>query len=154
MQKDQNVRKISGWRKLVGMRHPQDLNFGHPSILTRFAPWALSEKRVTWGSRERERSDQRRLKILSERIKTTLRKAACKLSRDKRRSFIAQVARDDNVQSDYLCCDRATSSDNCPTMVPSPPLQIRFELFEAGLAVFYPDSEPFQEPEEILVERD
>ena len=39
-------------------------------------------------------------------------------------------------------------------MVPSPPLQIRFELFETGLAVFYPDGEPFQEPEEILVERD
>ena len=36
----------------------------------------------------------------------------------------------------------------------SPTLQIRFELFETGLAVFYPDGEPFQEPEEILIDRD
>ncbi|MDY7012012.1 MAG: Uma2 family endonuclease [Cyanobacteriota bacterium] len=36
----------------------------------------------------------------------------------------------------------------------SPLLQIQFELFEAGLAVFYPDGEPFVEPELGLLERD
>ncbi|PJF20306.1 MAG: hypothetical protein CUN56_16835, partial [Phototrophicales bacterium] len=36
----------------------------------------------------------------------------------------------------------------------SPLLQIRFELFSDGLAVFYPDGEPFAEPEAILLERD
>ena len=36
----------------------------------------------------------------------------------------------------------------------SPTLQIRFELFEDGLTVFYPNGEPFKEPEEILIERD
>ncbi|MDY6782557.1 MAG: hypothetical protein SW833_08425 [Cyanobacteriota bacterium] len=33
-------------------------------------------------------------------------------------------------------------------------LQIRFELFEDGLAVFHPDGEPFAEPGVILLERD
>ncbi|MDY7012997.1 MAG: Uma2 family endonuclease [Cyanobacteriota bacterium] len=36
----------------------------------------------------------------------------------------------------------------------SPLLQIQFELFEDGLAVFYPDGEPFVEPEIGLLERD
>jgi hypothetical protein len=36
----------------------------------------------------------------------------------------------------------------------SPTLNIRFELFDDALAVFYPDGEPFKEPEEVLVERD
>lgn len=36
----------------------------------------------------------------------------------------------------------------------SPLLQIRFELSEDGLAVFYPDGEPFVEPEIGLLERD
>lgn len=36
----------------------------------------------------------------------------------------------------------------------SPLLQIRFELFEYGLALFYPDGEPFAEPEAVLLERD
>ncbi|MGB0562570.1 MAG: Uma2 family endonuclease [Spirulinaceae cyanobacterium] len=36
----------------------------------------------------------------------------------------------------------------------SPGLGIRFELREAGLAIFYPDGEPFKEPEEGLLERD
>ncbi|MDY6786248.1 MAG: Uma2 family endonuclease [Cyanobacteriota bacterium] len=36
----------------------------------------------------------------------------------------------------------------------SPLLQIRFELFNDGLAVFYPNSEPFAEPGTILLERD
>jgi len=36
----------------------------------------------------------------------------------------------------------------------SPLLQIRFELFSDGLAVFYPDGEPFAEPEANLLERD
>lgn len=36
----------------------------------------------------------------------------------------------------------------------SPLLQIRFELFENGLAVFYPDGERFAEPRELLLERD
>jgi hypothetical protein len=36
----------------------------------------------------------------------------------------------------------------------SPLLQIRFELFSDGLAVFYPNGEPFAEPEESLLERD
>jgi len=36
----------------------------------------------------------------------------------------------------------------------SPLLQIRFELFEDGLSVFYPDGEEFQEPEALLLERD
>lgn len=36
----------------------------------------------------------------------------------------------------------------------SPTLQIRFELFEDGLAVFYPNGEPFKEPEDVLGERD
>ncbi|MGB3692661.1 MAG: Uma2 family endonuclease [Spirulinaceae cyanobacterium] len=36
----------------------------------------------------------------------------------------------------------------------SPLLQIRFELFEDGLSVFYPNGEPFTEPEVSLLERD
>lgn len=36
----------------------------------------------------------------------------------------------------------------------SPTLNIRFELFDDGLAVFYPNGESFKEPEEILIERD
>ena len=36
----------------------------------------------------------------------------------------------------------------------SPLLQIRFELFEDGLVVFYPNGEPFAEPETIFLERD
>lgn len=36
----------------------------------------------------------------------------------------------------------------------SPLLQIRFELFEDGLSVFYPDGELFVEPEASLLERD
>lgn len=36
----------------------------------------------------------------------------------------------------------------------SPLLQIRFERFEDGLAVFYPNGEPFAEPEVMLLERD
>ncbi len=36
----------------------------------------------------------------------------------------------------------------------SPILQIRFELFEDGLAVFYPDGEPFKDPDEFAAERD
>lgn len=36
----------------------------------------------------------------------------------------------------------------------SPLLQIRFERFEDGLAIFYPNGEPFAEPEVGLLERD
>lgn len=36
----------------------------------------------------------------------------------------------------------------------SPTLNIRFEMFEDGLAIFYPDGEPFKEPEEFIEERD
>ncbi len=36
----------------------------------------------------------------------------------------------------------------------SPILQIRFELFEDGLAVFYPNGERFKEPGEFIEERD
>jgi Uma2 family endonuclease len=36
----------------------------------------------------------------------------------------------------------------------SPLLQIRFEMFEDGLAVFHPNGEPFAEPETIFHERD
>lgn len=36
----------------------------------------------------------------------------------------------------------------------SPILKIRFELFDDGLAVFYPNGDPFQEPGDVLVERD
>ncbi len=36
----------------------------------------------------------------------------------------------------------------------SPLLQIRFELFEDGLSVFYPNGETFTEPEVSLLERD
>ncbi|MDB9313758.1 Uma2 family endonuclease [Spirulina sp. CS-785/01] len=36
----------------------------------------------------------------------------------------------------------------------SPLLQIRFELFEDGLTVFYPNGEPFTDPETSLLERD
>ena len=36
----------------------------------------------------------------------------------------------------------------------SPTLKIRFELFEDGLAVFYPNGEQFKEPGEFIEERD
>jgi len=36
----------------------------------------------------------------------------------------------------------------------SPLLEIRFELFADGLGVFYPDGKPFQDPEEVMEERD
>lgn len=36
----------------------------------------------------------------------------------------------------------------------SPTLQIRFELFDDGLEVFYPTGEPFQDPEAVFEERD
>ena len=36
----------------------------------------------------------------------------------------------------------------------SPTLGIRFEMFDDGLAVFYPSGEPFQDPEVALAERD
>lgn len=36
----------------------------------------------------------------------------------------------------------------------SPILQIRFELFEDGLAVSYSDGEPFKDPGEFAAERD
>ncbi|MGB0561563.1 MAG: Uma2 family endonuclease [Spirulinaceae cyanobacterium] len=36
----------------------------------------------------------------------------------------------------------------------SPLLGIRFEMLEDGLAVFYPDGEPFKTPEELAQERD
>jgi hypothetical protein len=36
----------------------------------------------------------------------------------------------------------------------SPTLGIRFEMFEDGLAVFYPDGEPFEDPETLFAERD
>ncbi|MGF1520570.1 MAG: Uma2 family endonuclease [Nodosilinea sp.] len=36
----------------------------------------------------------------------------------------------------------------------SPTLGIRFELFDDGLAVFYPNGESFQDPEVVLAERD
>ena len=36
----------------------------------------------------------------------------------------------------------------------SPKLQIRFEMFDDGLAVFHPNGEPFALPETILLERD
>ncbi len=35
----------------------------------------------------------------------------------------------------------------------SPILGIRFEMFEDGLALFYPDGEPFKDPEELFQER-
>ncbi len=36
----------------------------------------------------------------------------------------------------------------------SPLLQIRFEMFQDGLAVFHPNGEPFAEPETIFLKRD
>lgn len=36
----------------------------------------------------------------------------------------------------------------------SPNLGIRFELFEAGLEVFYPNGDRFQDPEDVIQERD
>lgn len=36
----------------------------------------------------------------------------------------------------------------------SPRLGIRFELFEAGLEVFYPNGDRFQDPEDVIQERD
>ncbi|MGA0198685.1 MAG: Uma2 family endonuclease [Prochlorotrichaceae cyanobacterium] len=36
----------------------------------------------------------------------------------------------------------------------SPLLNIRFELFEDGLAIFYPDGKPFQDPSAVFEERD
>ncbi|WP_017304664.1 Uma2 family endonuclease [Spirulina subsalsa] len=36
----------------------------------------------------------------------------------------------------------------------SPLLQIRFELFEDGLSLFYPDGESFKEPGEFILERE
>ncbi|QQE63479.1 hypothetical protein GFS31_01440 [Leptolyngbya sp. BL0902] len=36
----------------------------------------------------------------------------------------------------------------------SPLLGLRFELFDTGLEVFYPDGERFQDPEEVMGERD
>lgn len=36
----------------------------------------------------------------------------------------------------------------------SPTLGIKFEMFEDGLALFYPGGEPFKDPEELFVERD
>ena len=36
----------------------------------------------------------------------------------------------------------------------SPILNIRFEMFEDGLAVFYPNGEQFKEPREFIQERD
>ncbi|WP_008312795.1 Uma2 family endonuclease [Leptolyngbya sp. PCC 6406] len=36
----------------------------------------------------------------------------------------------------------------------SPILGIRFELFEDGLGVFYPDGTPFQDPDQVFEERD
>jgi Uma2 family endonuclease len=36
----------------------------------------------------------------------------------------------------------------------SPTLGIRFEMFDDGLAVFYPDGKRFQEPDELFEERD
>ncbi|MGF1497305.1 MAG: Uma2 family endonuclease [Elainellaceae cyanobacterium] len=36
----------------------------------------------------------------------------------------------------------------------SPTLGIRFELFDDGLAVFYPDGERFKDPDEVIEERD
>ncbi len=36
----------------------------------------------------------------------------------------------------------------------SPTLGIRFELWETGLEVFYPNGDRFQDPEAVLVERD
>ncbi|MEM8640101.1 MAG: Uma2 family endonuclease [Cyanobacteria bacterium P01_G01_bin.54] len=51
--------------------------------------------------------------------------------------------------------------DEVPTLITalylpwvSPLLQIRFELSEDGLQIFYPNGEPFQEPEMGLLERD
>jgi len=41
---------------------------------------------------------------------------------------------------------------NCPWT--SPLLQIRFEWFADGLAVFYPNGEPFKDPEAVIEERD
>lgn len=35
----------------------------------------------------------------------------------------------------------------------SPTLQIRFELFDRGLEIFYPDGEPFRDPETAILER-
>ncbi|NEO84705.1 MAG: Uma2 family endonuclease [Spirulina sp. SIO3F2] len=60
---------------------------------------------------------------------------------------------------DFWGFTRASSTKNCMLVTPlnlpwtSPILQIRFELFEDGLAVFYPDGEPFKEPQEVFAER-
>ncbi|WP_139276785.1 Uma2 family endonuclease [Spirulina major] len=55
---------------------------------------------------------------------------------------------------------RGTVDDKLEPVMPlnmpwvSPLLQIRFELFEDGLAVFYPDGEPFKTLAEFAQERD
>ncbi|MFN9175998.1 MAG: hypothetical protein ACK58N_16210 [Synechocystis sp.] len=36
----------------------------------------------------------------------------------------------------------------------SPLLGVRFEMFADGLALFYPNGEPFKDPEVIFAERD
>lgn len=55
---------------------------------------------------------------------------------------------------------RQSPTDLCNLITPlslpwtSPTLGIRFELFEEGLAIFYPDGEPFRDPGDFADERD
>lgn len=53
----------------------------------------------------------------------------------------------------------ATDQEFSPVMVMnmpwvSPMLGIRFELLESGLEIFYPNGDRFQDPEELMEERD
>ncbi|MEC4803305.1 MAG: Uma2 family endonuclease [Jaaginema sp. PMC 1079.18] len=61
---------------------------------------------------------------------------------------------------DFWGYTRETPQQNYDLVTPlslpwtSPILDIRFELFADGLAIFYPDGEPFKHPEEFIEERD
>jgi Uma2 family endonuclease len=66
----------------------------------------------------------------------------------------------DPERKDFWGYVRQKADDECQLITPlylpwtSPILQIRFELFEDGLDVFYPNGERFMEPELGLLERD
>lgn len=61
---------------------------------------------------------------------------------------------------DFWGYARENLNHNCEIITPlslpwtSPILNIRFELSAEGLAIFYPNGEPFQHPEEFIEERD
>lgn len=61
---------------------------------------------------------------------------------------------------DFWGLVRTTPEDDWTPITPmsfpwsSPTLGIRFERFNDGLAVFFPDGEPFKDPDELFEERD